>query len=155
LLTVEVYLAKPATQREVMRPVDYFLRAQAGLADPASVAARGRAAGADLGPDPTAAVRDIATRVLAQVQSAADELLVSTPVGGMRLIDYLPSRVFELAVHTLDIAAALPAAVTFPATVAAVSLHLLADLAAQPGKAASLLLAATGRHALPAGFSVL
>jgi hypothetical protein len=155
LLTVEMYLAEPATQREVMRPVDYFLRAQAGLADPASVAARGRAAGVALGPDPTTAVHDIAARVLAQVKTAADEILVSTPVGGMRLIDYLPSRVFELAVHTLDIATALPVAVTFPAAVVAVSLHLLADLAAQPGKAASLLLAATGRHALPAGFSVL
>ena len=155
LLTVEMYLATPATQREVMRPVDYFLRTQAGLADPASVAARGRAAGVALGPDPTTAVRDIAARVLAQVKIASDAILVSTPVGGMRLIDYLPSRVFELAVHTLDIATALPVAVTLPATVAAVSLHLLADLAAQPGKAASLLLAATGRHALPAGFSVL
>jgi uncharacterized protein (TIGR03083 family) len=155
LLTVEMYLAEPATQREVMRPVDYFLRAQAGLADAASVAARGRAAGAALGPDPTAVVRDIATRVLAQVKIASDEILLSTPVGGMRLIDYLPSRIFELAVHTLDIAAALPVAVILPATIATVSLHLLADLAAQPEKAAALLLAATGRHALPAGFSVL
>lgn len=30
LLTVESYLARPAAQREVLRPVDYFLRAQAG-----------------------------------------------------------------------------------------------------------------------------
>src|SRR5262249_11016231 len=108
LLTVEMYLAKPANQREVIRPVDYYLRAQASLADPGSVAARGRAAGMALGPDPIVAVRDIAARVLAQVKTASDEVLVSTPVGGMRLIDYLPSRIFELAVHTLDLAAALP-----------------------------------------------
>ena len=38
LLTVELYLAKPAAKRAVIRPVDYYLRAQAGLADPASVA---------------------------------------------------------------------------------------------------------------------
>ena len=62
--------------------------------------ARGREAGVALGPDPIAAVRDIAARVLAQVQTTSDEVLVSTPVGGMRLIDYLPSRIFELAVHT-------------------------------------------------------
>jgi len=121
LLTVEMYLAKPAMQREVMRPVDYFLRAQAGLADPVSVAARGREAGAALGSDPVAAVQDIAARVLAQIQTASDEALVSTPVGGMRLIDYLPSRVFELAVHTLDIATALPTTVTLPAPVAALA----------------------------------
>jgi uncharacterized protein (TIGR03083 family) len=155
LLTVEQYLARPAAQREVMRPVDYYIRVQAGLADPASVAARGREAGVALGADPLAAVRDIAARVLAQMRAASDEALVSTPVGGMRLIDYLPSRIFELAVHTLDLAAALPVTVTLPETVAAVTLHLLADMAIQPAKAAALLLAATGRRALPAGFSVL
>jgi len=155
LLTVELYLAKPAAQREVMRPVDYYLRARAGLADPGSVAARGREAGMALGPDPIAAVQDIAARVLAQVQTVSDEVLVSTPVGGMRLLDYLPSRIFELAVHTLDIAAALPVSVILPESVATVALHLLADLALQPNKAAALLLAATGRRALPAGFSVL
>ena len=155
LLTVEMYLAQPAAQREVMRPVDYYLRAQAGLADPASVAARGREAGVALGSDPIATVRSIATRVLAQVKTASDEALVSTPVGGMRLVDYLPSRIFELAVHTLDLASALPVAVTLPETVAAVTLPLLADMALQPDKAAALLLAATGRRALPAGFSVL
>jgi uncharacterized protein (TIGR03083 family) len=155
LLTVELYLAKPAAQREVMQPVDYYLRAQAGLADPGSVAARGRAAGMALGSDPIAAVQDIAARVLAQVKTVSDEVLVSTPVGGMRLLDYLPTRIFELAVHTLDIAAALPVTVTLPESVATVVLHLLADLALQPDKAAALLLAATGRRTLPAGFSVL
>ena len=155
LLTVEMYLAKPAVQREVMRPADYYLRAQAGLADPASVAARGREAGAALGPDPIVAVQDIAARVLAQVQTASDAALVSTPVGGMRFIDYLPSRIFELAVHTLDLAAALPVTVTLPESVAAIALHLVADMAVQPEKAATMLLAATGRRALPAGFSVL
>lgn len=155
LLTVESYLAKPAAQRELLRPVDYFLRAQAGLADPAAVAARGREAGAALGSDPMAAVRDIVARVLAHVKTVSDEVLVSTPVGGMRLIDYLPSRVFELGVHTLDLAAALPVPVTLPETVATVAAHLLADLAAQSGKAALLLLAGTGRGALPVGFSVL
>ena len=73
LLTVEGYLATPAAQREVLRPVDYFLRAQAGLADPAAVAARGRAAGAALGSDPVASVRDIAARVLVQVKTVSDD----------------------------------------------------------------------------------
>src|SRR2546423_801831 len=155
LLTVESYLATPATQRDLLRPVDYFLRVQAGLADPTAVAARGREAGAALGSDPAATVRDIAARVLAQVKTVSDEVLVRTPVGGMRLIDYLPSRVFELGVHTLDLAAALPVPVVLPETVATVAAHLLADLAVQSGKATPLLLVGTGRGALPAGFSVL
>src|SRR5207244_12805277 len=115
-------------QREVMRPVDYIRHAQAGLADPASVAARGREAGVALGSDPIAAVRDIAARVLAHVQTASDAVLVSTPVGGMRLIDYLPSRIFELAVHTLDIAAALPVTVTLPEPVSTVAWRLLVGM---------------------------
>lgn len=60
-----------------------------------------------------------------------------------------------IIMHTLDLAAALPVPVTVPEAVATVAAHLLADLAVQSGKAAPLLLAVTGRGALPAGFSVL
>jgi hypothetical protein len=74
----------------------------------------------------------------------------------MRLIDYLPSRVFELVVHTLDLATALAVPVTVPESAARVALHLLADLAVtQPEKTAPLLLSATGRGALPAGYTAL
>ncbi len=66
-----------------------------------------------------------------------------------------PHESFELAVHTLDLARAVSTVVTLPETAAAVAVHLLADLALQPGTVALLLLAATGRHALPAGYSVL
>jgi hypothetical protein len=46
--------------------------------------------------------------------------------------------------------------VTLPDATAALSLRLMAELAAeQPGKAAPLLLAATGRGPLPDGYSVL
>ena len=147
---------KPANKVDVKRPVDYFLRTKASLAtDPAAVMARGREAGRALGADPIGMVRAIATRVLARLKEVPDTALVSTPVGGMRLIDYLPSRVFDLAVHTLDLAAALSLEVTLPETAASVTLHTLADLAMQPGKAASLLLAATGRSTLPGGYSLL
>jgi uncharacterized protein (TIGR03083 family) len=155
LSTVETYLAKPAARVELERPVDYFLQALATLANPAAVAARGRDAGAALGPDPVATVRDLARRVLAGVQAAQDDTPVGTPVGGMRLIDYLPSRVFELTVHTLDLATALGLSMTVPAAAAAVTLHLTADLAMRPEKTAALLLAATGHRPLPEGFSIL
>jgi uncharacterized protein (TIGR03083 family) len=155
LLTVEAYVDKPAGQVEVERPVDYFLRAKASLADPAAVAARGREAGQALGADPAGMVRDIAGRVLVRLKEVPDTAVVGTPVGGMRLIDYLPSRIFELVVHTLDLAAALSLEVTLPNTATTVSMHLLADLALQPGKAAPLLLAATGRSTLLGGYSVL
>ena len=155
LLTVETYLGQPATAVEVERPAEYFIRASAALADPASVAARGREAGQALGHDPASVVREAAERVLAKVKESDDDVCLSTPVGGMQLINYLPTRVLELTVHTLDIAAAISTPVTLPDGAAALTLGLVADLAAsQPGKGAPLLLAATGRQALPSGFSV-
>jgi uncharacterized protein (TIGR03083 family) len=155
LLTVETYLGQPAAAVEVERPADYFIRASAALADPAAVAARGREAGQALGANPVAAVREAAERVLAEVRVAADDVCLTTPVGGMRLIDYLPTRVFELIVHTLDIGAAISVPVALPAGAAALTLDLVADLVvSRPDKVAPLLLAATGRQALPQGFSV-
>lgn len=155
LLTVETYLKQPAAAAELERPVDYFIRASAALADPASVAARGREAGQALGADPAAVVRTTADRVLAAVTATADDVCLTTPVGGMRLIDYLPTRVFELTVHTLDLAAATDAPVTVPEGAVTVTFRLVADwVATQPDKVAPLLMAATGRQALPSGFSV-
>ena len=155
LATVEMYLDKPAKSVELTRPMDYFLRAKASLADPAAVAERGRAAGKALGDEPAAVVRITATRVLARLASEPDAALVTTPVGGMRLIDYLPTRIFELTVHTLDLAAAVSLEVTVSDTAAQLVFALIGDLALQTGKAAPLLLATTGRGPLQAGFSVL
>jgi hypothetical protein len=73
----------------------------------------------------------------------------------MRLIDYLPSRIFELTIHTLDLGAAIVVDVDLPEAASAVTLGMIAELAQQPGKAAPLLLAVTGRQPLPATFSVL
>jgi hypothetical protein len=123
-------------------------------ADPA-VAERGRDAGEALGPDPAAAVAEIAGRVVPLVDARDGTELVTTIAGGMRLADYLPTRTFELAVHTADLATALGAPLDLPATAAAQALRLVADLAVSEGRAGALLLAATGRSGLPAGFSVL
>ena len=73
----------------------------------------------------------------------------------MRLVDYLPTRTFELAVHTADLASALGVPPDAPAPAATQALHVVADLAVAAGLAGPPSLAATGRPALPAGFSVL
>jgi uncharacterized protein (TIGR03083 family) len=154
LLTVEIYLARPAAAVEVASAADYFRATRAAAADPA-VAARGRDAGTALGNDPAAAVAEIAARVLPLVETKDGTELVTTIAGGMRLGDYLPTRTFELAVHTADLAAALGVPPDVPATAAAQALHVVADLAVADALAGPLLLAATGRPGLPAGFSVL
>jgi len=105
LLTVETYLARPAAAVDIASAPDYF-RATSAAAGPA-VAARGRDAGAALGSDPAAAVAEIAARVLALVDGQDGTEVVATIAGGMRLADYLPTRTFELAVHTADVATAL------------------------------------------------
>jgi uncharacterized protein (TIGR03083 family) len=153
LLTVETYLARPAAAVEVVSAADYFRATRAAAADPA-VAARGRDAGAALGGDPAAAVAEIAGRVLPLVDACDGTELVTTIAGGMRLEDYLPTRTFELAVHTADLATAVGLPVDVPATAAEQALRVVTDLAVSEGRAGPLLLAATGRQ-LPAGFSVL
>jgi uncharacterized protein (TIGR03083 family) len=154
LLTVETYLARPAAAVEVAAAGDYFRVTRTAAAD-AAVAARGRDAGAALGADPAAAVAEIAGRVLPLVDSRTGREIVTTIAGGMRLADYLPTRTFELVVHTADLATALGTPPDVPPTAAAQALTLVADLAVSGGLAGPLLLAATGRTGLPAGFSVL
>jgi hypothetical protein len=154
LLTVETYLARPAAAVDVASAAEYFRATRAVAADPA-VAARGRDAGIALGADPAAAVAEIAARVLPVVDAQDGTELVTTIAGGMRLADYIPTRTFELAVHTADLAAALGVPPEVPDTAAAQALQIVADLAVADGLAGPLLLAATGRPGLPAGFSVL
>jgi hypothetical protein len=154
LLTFETYLARPAAAVEVASAVDYFRVTRAVAAEPA-VAARGRDAGSALGHEPAAAVAQLAARVLPLVGTCDGTELVTTIAGGMRLADYLPTRTFELAVHTADLAGALGEPADVPATAAVQALELVAGLAVAGGRAGPLLLAATGRSGLPAGFSVL
>lgn len=153
-LTVEAYLAQPAAAIEIVSAMEYF-RATSAVAASAAVAARGRDAGEALGSDPAAAVEEIAARVLPLVDSRDGTELVTTIAGGMTLADYLPTRTFELAIHTSDLAVALDIPTEVPATAAAQALQIVADLAVADGLATQLLLAATGRPGLPEGFSVL
>lgn len=155
LLTVEAYLGQPASAVEVDSPADYFLKAAASIGAAGRVAQRGREAGAALGANPAQAVREIATRVLDLVSRTDDARIVATPVGGMRLGDYLPTRTFELIVHTLDLAAALHATVQPPPEATAASLELATTLALRSGRGGAVLLALTGRRPLPPSFSVL
>jgi uncharacterized protein (TIGR03083 family) len=154
LLTVESYLAKPAGAADVASAADYY-RATREIAAGPEVADRGRDAGAALGPDPAAEVARIAARVVPLLAEKTGTELLTTVAGGMRLADYLPTRTFELVVHTADLAVALGLPPDVPAAAAEQALLLVADLAVTDGLAGPLLLAATGRGPLPVGFSVM
>ncbi|MDR0360224.1 MAG: maleylpyruvate isomerase N-terminal domain-containing protein [bacterium] len=153
LSTVEAYLRNPAAAIEVASTVEYFVLSS--TVDPAVIAQRGRESAAALGDDPVGSVATLAERVIGRLREAGEDDLVTTPVGGMRLVDYLPTRTFELTVHTCDLAAALGLAVDVPEAAASESLSVLTRLAVRTGRAAPLLVAATGRRGLPDGFTVL
>ncbi|GGA61308.1 hypothetical protein GCM10011490_09420 [Pseudoclavibacter endophyticus] len=133
----------------------YRLVVAAPSATSASVAQRGRDAGAALGDAPAAVTQAIAARLGPIVDATADGLVVTTPFGTMRFLDYLETRAFELTVHGLDVVRAtgsevpMPLAEAFPA-----ALGLLGEIATSAQRGV-LLAAATGRDPLPAGFAIV
>ena len=139
---------------EVASPSDYYIATRAIAAGP-DVAQRGRDAAAALGADPVTAVREIAARVRGLLDRHDGTALLTTIAGGMRLEDYLPTRTFELVVHTADLALALGEPIDAPAAAAAQVLGIISDIALTDGTAGSLLLLATGRTGLPGRFSVM
>ena len=155
-LTVEAYLAVEPVDGPVLEtPADYFRAAATALADPAQVNQRGRDAGEALGSDPLESAIEIADRVAVLVDGTADDAPVTTPVGRMRLVDYLPARAFELTVHGLDLARATRQPVPAPLEEAAPEAIRLCAQIASPGDRVEILLALTGRGGLPAAYSVL
>jgi uncharacterized protein (TIGR03083 family) len=160
LTTVTSYVDQPAASEDAESPAEYFaivsrLSAATG-ADvvAASVLERGREAGRALGDRPAEAIAGLVDKALDRLRDQ-DDILVSTPVGGMLLSAYLPTRTFELAVHSLDIAAAVGVILELDPVVLDDVLVMAAEIASRTGKGVPLLMAVTGRSPLPAGFSVV
>lgn len=153
-VTVETYLEQPAAEVEIDSALDYYRATRAIAAGP-GVAERGVAAGLALGDDPVAEIADLADRVIGHVTLLTGDELLTTIAGGMRLADYLPTRVFELAVHGCDLCRALDLPLDVPELPARMALTIVGGLAASDGVAGELLLALTGRTALRSDFSVM
>ena len=153
LVTVRTYLDQPADDVTVESAADYLALATGTATDPAAVLERGRAAGTALGDDPAASVRDLAVEVLAKVADFGDGYVLTTIAGPMRLVDYLPTRTFELVVHGLDIGRATGLDPAYPEPLVAQAVALAGQVAVRTGRGPDLLLALTGRE--PLGFSVV
>ncbi|WP_082974247.1 maleylpyruvate isomerase N-terminal domain-containing protein [Mycobacterium sp. E740] len=156
LTTVSSYLDTEADRVDISTPQEYYARVNPsalGIA-PADVAERGRQAGRDLGDDPATAVATLVTSVLTRLESVDDPLIAVIGGLGIRLRTYLPTRTFELAVHSLDIARAVGVPFTLPPAVLDEALVLAARIAAC-GAGDEVLLALTGRVPLPPAFSVV
>lgn len=156
LITVSTYLQRPALVVDVASAPGYYAYIeQAGLlTDSAAVTERGRAAGQALGDDPRSAVHALVVDAVDRV-SRSDDVLIETIAGGIWLRDYLPTRTFELAVHGLDIAAAVGIDLELPPEVLGASVALAAAVSVEVGSGPVVLAALTGRTALPHGFSIV
>jgi uncharacterized protein (TIGR03083 family) len=157
LSTVLTYLDQPADTENIDSPSRYyaFARRYATGEGREAIVERGRRAGRELGEQPAQAVHDLVAHVTAKVSQADPDALITTIGGGMRVADYLPTRTFELVVHSLDIAAATGLEVSFSPSVLAHATELAASISVEFDQAVPVLRALTGRAPLPDGFSVV
>jgi hypothetical protein len=160
LLTVLDTVRKPAESETVLSPEGYFtigrsLDPEVHAAAVAAGTEAARSEGSALGPDPAATIRALVDEVTVALTQVLDDDLVLSAAGGMRLFAWLPTRTFEVVVHSLDLSAAAQVPVTIPDPALADAVVLSARIAAAVGTAPAVLRALTGRGTLPTGFSVL
>lgn len=152
LITVSEYLREPAPALSVGSAAAYVASLGA-VADGPGIVRRGVEAGEMLGDDPAGAVRLIVESVTEDLQRADLDQVVPTFAGGMRLRHYLPTRTFELVVHGLDIASAVPLRWTPPERAVRAAAVLAAEVAALRGEGSLMLRLVTGRE--PGGISIV
>jgi uncharacterized protein (TIGR03083 family) len=158
LTTVRDYLAAGANKPlELQHAFDYFptVMKYFASADATALAARARAAADGMGEDPNRWLEELSRDVLAQVNSTPDEAPLATIVGGMRLIDYLPTRIFELVVHSADLARATGRQYQPDPPAGLIAWAVGAAVAAMSADPTAGLLALTGRGPLPEGYSLV
>ncbi|TRW82149.1 maleylpyruvate isomerase family mycothiol-dependent enzyme [Mycolicibacterium sp. 018/SC-01/001] len=157
LITVSTYLHTTAAREDVTEPAGYYVRINSYAAGmgAAAIVERGRQAGRDLGDDPAATIDGLVAQALGEIATAGDPLIEVIGGLGVRLSTYLPTRTFEIAVHGLDIASAVGLAVQPPVDVLAEAAALAGRIGAHLGHGPAVLLALTGRRALPPGLSVV
>lgn len=134
----------------------YYAGLHGSSGSSAAVAARGVAAGAELGDDPVPRVTTTLDTVLATIAAQPANRIVSV-IGGraIPLAEYLRTRTFELVVHTMDLTRATGIRHSLPQRAISDAAALAARIASLSGNGDTLLLALTGRIALPEGFSVV
>ncbi len=130
---------------EIYSAAGYFRTVLAEQTPHVHIAARAKREAADVA-DPVSLVDDWAAKAERVVEASAPAGPVHTFVGEMQLDQYLATRVVELVIHGLDLAAAIDLPTPAPASSARVALEVLLDL----GRAedlSSILCLLTGRAA--------
>ncbi|HET9600086.1 MAG TPA: maleylpyruvate isomerase N-terminal domain-containing protein [Acidimicrobiales bacterium] len=144
-------LCDTAAATPVVESASAYYRVVAELPDVhRGVAQRAREAAARL-VEPVRSAGTAAERALDRLAATPDDHVGESFVGPMRFGDYLPTRLVELGIHTLDLQGSTGQTLTLPRSAVGVILGVLADLTDGP----TVLLALTGRRPLPAGFNLL
>lgn len=137
----------PKDPTPILTAADYFRIVLAEETPHVHIAERARVEVKDYaGRDVVAVTEELATRAGKLVDTAAPTTAMHLFVGEMELQQYLATRVVELVIHGLDLAAALDLPTEPPAEATAVSLAVLLDLA-RPADRSSVLRLLTGRPA--------
>jgi hypothetical protein len=160
LRQVPTVLATPAEEIARASSEDYWLLARTVTPEVLAAAKAAsdedaRTAAEALGDNPAATIGDLVGQATQALGRAQDNDLVTTPAGGMRVRDWLPTRTFELVVHGLDIATATKTDLFLTPEVFAEAAAQAARTAALEGHGPTLLQALTGRTQLPQTFSIL
>ncbi len=157
LITVSTYLNSSAEREDVATPQAYYslIADYASRAGAEAIVERGRQAGRDLGADPVGTIDGLIEQVMADIATAGNPLIEVIGGLGVRLHTYLPTRTFELAVHSLDIARATGLSFDLPTDVLEAATVLAARIGVETGRGETLLMSLTGRETLPPSFSVV
>ncbi|GHD45036.1 maleylpyruvate isomerase family mycothiol-dependent enzyme [Mycetocola manganoxydans] len=156
LITVRDYLElDPANQVDMETAGDYYGQIYLVYTNPQAIAQRGIDAGIALGDDPVERIEALKARALELILAQEPSRLVSLGGMGIPLDEYLRTRVFELVVHSIDIARATGQQPLLDPDLIEESAALAGGIAARKGDGEQVLMALTGRERLPEGFSVV
>lgn len=156
IITVIDYLdLDPAGQVDMPTAGDYYGQIYLAYTNPEAIAKRGIDAGIALGDDPVATIEALVERAMFLLSEQKEDRLVSLGGMGIPVNEYLKTRVFELVVHTIDIARATGQRADFAPELIEAAASLAAGIAARKGDGELVLMALTGREPLPHGFSVV
>ena len=154
--TVETYLkAGPAPEVTTPDAESYYTEVFGAYTDNDAIAARGVEAGKALNENSGEEFEATLGRALALIQSSGPDHIVAIGPIGIPLREYLRTRVFELVVHSMDIAQAVGVRHNIPSDVVANVADLAARVAVRKGDGESILFAMTGRRPLPPRYSIL
>ena len=104
---VEEFGTQRAESVDITSAVHHYRRSLRQPSDDERVAQRGREAGQALGDEPLATMNADWARAEPVLDATDEDTIIAYDNGGIRFGDYLETRVFELTVHTLDLANAI------------------------------------------------